>query len=65
LGLASLLLRPFLPVPFGYLLTFPLGGLVLVAILVNSTYRHYAGLGMQWKGRSYPTAREQAVEPRR
>jgi chlorobactene glucosyltransferase len=65
LGLASLLLRPFLPVPFGYLLTFPLGGLVLVAILVNSTYRHYAGLGMQWKGRSYPAAREQAVEPRR
>jgi chlorobactene glucosyltransferase len=58
LGVSRLLLRDLVPVPWWYLFGYPVGGMVVVGILLNSAYRHTVGGGVAWKGRHYAPAPE-------
>ena len=53
LGLIRWRLRELVPTPWAYLLTIPLGGVVVLGILANSAFRYTVGSGVQWKGRVY------------
>jgi chlorobactene glucosyltransferase len=43
----------YFPTPLRYYLWHPLGGLLFIAIMINSAYRHLWGRGVIWKGRKY------------
>ena len=58
LAVSRLLLRRLVPLPWWYLFGYPVGGMVVVGILLNSAYRHTVGGGVAWKGRHYAEASE-------
>jgi chlorobactene glucosyltransferase len=43
----------YFPTPLRYYIWHPLGGLLFIAIMINSAYRHLWGRGVKWKGRKY------------
>lgn len=45
--------RSYFGTPLRDYLWHPLGGLVFIAIMLNSAYRHIGGRGVAWKGRKY------------